>query len=141
MGAKDARHIIKTISHVGRHSEFTGCLNFYVHEDQAPLLARTILLLSVFLDQESEVNNEEQAHLFLEFFGNIYLRSKSYDQMKEIATKLLMRFRWTLAPLFNFRISVSKTVTTSKLCSNSGVTTQKRHTKSISSGTRVSENS
>ncbi|KAJ3293134.1 asparagine-linked glycosylation protein [Rhizoclosmatium sp. JEL0117] len=105
MGAKDARHIIKTIAHVGRHSEFTGCLNFYVHEDQAPLLARTILLLSVFLDQESEVNNEEQTHLFLEFFGNIYLRSKSYDQMKEIATKLLILLgdsAGTLAPLFNF---------------------------------------
>ncbi|KAJ3052228.1 Dynein assembly factor 3, axonemal, partial [Rhizoclosmatium hyalinum] len=105
MGAKDARHVIKTISHVGRHSEFTGCLNFYVHEDQAPLLARTILLLSVFLDQESEVNNEEQTHLFLEFFGNIYLRSKSYDQMKEIATKLLILLgdsAGPLAPLFNF---------------------------------------
>ncbi|KAJ3068057.1 Dynein assembly factor 3, axonemal [Podochytrium sp. JEL0797] len=105
MGAKDARHMIKTIAHLGRHTEFTGKLNFYVHEDQAPLLARSILLLSIFLDHDTEANNIEQSQFFLEIFGNIYLREKSFEAMKALSTKLLILLgdnTGTLAHLFNF---------------------------------------
>ncbi|KAI9349625.1 hypothetical protein BDR26DRAFT_852486 [Obelidium mucronatum] len=105
MGTKDARHVIKTIAHIGRHKEFKGNLNFYVHEDQAPILARTILLLSIFLDQETDVSDMEQTQLFLEVFGNIYLREKSYQTVKQLATKLLILLgdsEGSLAPLFNF---------------------------------------
>ncbi|KAJ3098611.1 Dynein assembly factor 3, axonemal [Physocladia obscura] len=89
MGARDARHIIKTIAHLGRHTSFTGNVNFYVYEEQAPILARTMLLLSIFLDQDHEASDSEQAQLFLEIYGNVFLREKSSEIMKELSTKLL----------------------------------------------------
>ncbi|KAJ3237711.1 Dynein assembly factor 3, axonemal [Chytriomyces hyalinus] len=107
MGGRDARHIIKTIAHLGRHKNFTGNLNFYVYEEQAPMLARTILLLSIFLDQDPNINNGEQSQFFLEVFGNTFLRGKSYDAVKSLATSLIILLgdsKGPLASLFNLNL-------------------------------------
>ncbi|KAJ3245595.1 Dynein assembly factor 3, axonemal [Chytriomyces hyalinus] len=107
MGARDARHIIKTIAHLGRHKNFTGNLNFYVYEEQAPMLARTILLLSMFLDPDPNINNAEQSQFFLEVFGNTFLRGKSYDALKSLATSLIILLgdnKGPLASLFSLNL-------------------------------------
>ncbi|KAI8839716.1 hypothetical protein BJ741DRAFT_598488 [Chytriomyces cf. hyalinus JEL632] len=107
MGVRDARHIIKTIAHLGRHKNLSGNLNFYVYEEQAPMLARTILLLSIFLDQDPNITNAEQSQFFLEVFGNTFLRGKSYDAVKSLATSLIILLgdnKGPLASLFNLNL-------------------------------------
>ncbi|KAI8620902.1 hypothetical protein BC830DRAFT_394687 [Chytriomyces sp. MP71] len=105
MGARDARHIIKTIALVGRHKDFTSNLNFYVYEEQAPMVARTMLLLALFLERNPDVGDLEQAQLFLEVFGNINVREKTYEIVKNYATQLILLLcdcEGSLAPLFDF---------------------------------------
>ncbi|KAJ3193319.1 hypothetical protein HK101_005040 [Irineochytrium annulatum] len=81
VGCKDARHIIKTVALAKRHRRRKT--NFYVTESQAPLLARTVLLFSLFFDTSDGLSVTDRAQMFLEVFGNTRLRQKTFDTVAE----------------------------------------------------------
>ncbi|KAJ3351337.1 Dynein assembly factor 3, axonemal [Entophlyctis luteolus] len=105
LGARDARHVIKTVARLGRHRGFSGAVHFHIYEEQAPLIARTILLLALFLGQKEEISQIEQSQVFLEVFGNTFLRSKTYDSLKALSSRLIKLIcdeDGALAKLFDF---------------------------------------
>lgn len=84
VGGVDARHIIKTIARSWRHPECK--IHFYIVESQAPVLVRQLLLLLLFMDTERfECNHQEHAELFLELYGNLFLRERGSEVVSELA--------------------------------------------------------
>ncbi|KAI9136596.1 hypothetical protein BKA69DRAFT_1103220 [Paraphysoderma sedebokerense] len=88
LGAGDPRHIITTISRAWR-TQRNRKINFYVIEGQATILARIMLLLSIFLDKDCELSNQERVHMWLELYGNSLLREKTVQYLSKHIDELI----------------------------------------------------
>ncbi|KAI8998199.1 hypothetical protein BC832DRAFT_122164 [Gaertneriomyces semiglobifer] len=87
VGSGDIRHIVKTIAHNWRHGNRE--LHFYIVEPQVTTLARMLLLLSIFCEQDTEMGLEERTETFLELYGNILLRQRTGAFVQERASELI----------------------------------------------------
>ncbi|KAJ3319066.1 asparagine-linked glycosylation protein [Blyttiomyces sp. JEL0837] len=103
-GGKDARHILQTIARAKRHANRK--MNFYILEPQPPLVARNLMLLHLFFEEEEDISLLERAQRFLEVYGNCYLRQKTYEYIKKTAgdlIKLVADGNGILSPLCDFK--------------------------------------
>lgn len=83
----DPRHIIKTMARAWRYNH--KFMNFYLMETQTSVLARDIILLSIMLDWTEDIGIQERVELFLEIYGNICVREKTENFIRERAYDLI----------------------------------------------------
>lgn len=79
--------LIKTISRMYRHETLN--LNIYVVSSFAESLVRDLLLLSLFNDFQPSMGILEKAEIFLEIFGNTFLRASTSLFVETQATAIL----------------------------------------------------
>jgi dynein assembly factor 3 len=80
VGTLDPRFIISTIAQHPR-------VQFYVIENQAPVIARHVLLLDIFF--MLQLPAQERIDLFLEVYANILLRDKTAQWINEYVSTLI----------------------------------------------------
>ncbi|XP_053308151.1 dynein axonemal assembly factor 3 [Spea bombifrons] len=81
VGAGDARHLLKTICQARRWPKRK--LNFYIIESDLELLARTMLFLTLALENPEQMGLQEKSESFLELFGNSLIRSQTANYLQE----------------------------------------------------------
>eukprot|EP00941_MAST-03F_sp_MAST-3F-sp1_P006290 g6290.t1 len=81
----DIRHVCKTLS--SRHCFSNRPLHFYIYEDPTELVARHLLLLSIFCDWGVPIR--QRAHTFLEVFGNSKVQERTAQYIQEQGEKLI----------------------------------------------------
>ena len=84
-GEGDIRNIFRTIAQLRRHP--ARKLEFVVLERKMEQIARQILLFHIALDESLPLREREQ--LFLEIFGNCYLRQKSAEYLEAVVPELI----------------------------------------------------
>ncbi|KAG5459220.1 MAG: hypothetical protein BJ554DRAFT_405, partial [Olpidium bornovanus] len=99
VGAADTCHVLRTMSRCWRRKQAVREINFYLIENQAPVVARHMMLLSSLMNDRGEVgtegrclcsdSNEERAQRYLEIYSNCFLREKTYDFVKTRAAGLI----------------------------------------------------
>ncbi|KAK6190478.1 hypothetical protein SNE40_002340 [Patella caerulea] len=87
VGAGDVRHLLKTISSTWRHPKRK--LHFYVIESALEVYARDMLLLNITLEPQNRMGLQEKTELFLEIFGNTYIRQQSCEYVEKMSTELI----------------------------------------------------
>ncbi|KAI9361161.1 hypothetical protein DFJ73DRAFT_41600 [Zopfochytrium polystomum] len=87
---RDGRHIIKTLGSIHTFFQRTGRrvnLSFHVFEQQAPLIARTLLILWLFM-REDDVSTLEKSQQILELLGNTFIRRRTADLLETLIPTL-----------------------------------------------------
>ena len=104
LGASDARHVIATAAKAYKHSLET--LTFYILEPSAPILCRNLLFLNLLWNPKVELGITDKVEMFLEIYGNILVREKSRNLLKEAALELigLVNGNGQLSQLFDFSL-------------------------------------
>lgn len=82
-GGGDIRHLLRTVSAHRRHNR---PIKLHVLERKTEHIARQLLLWHIVLDESMHLREREQ--LFLEVFGNCYLRNKSADYVDGLVDEL-----------------------------------------------------
>ena len=85
----DPRHIIHTISQQCYERSKGQCrpIRFYIIEPQIEILARTVLLLNIFLSRKIPIRH--RAALFLEVYGNTLIQEKTESIVNEMGKALI----------------------------------------------------
>ena len=87
--AGDQRHLLKTISSLAGGINRTRRINFFVYEKMLELYARDLLLLSLSLEHPSRRGVQEKAELFLEIFGNLFVREYTANYVQSRAAEFI----------------------------------------------------
>ncbi|XP_015665748.1 dynein assembly factor 3, axonemal [Protobothrops mucrosquamatus] len=89
VGSIDARHILKTMSHM--HRQPRRKINFYVLENNLEAVSRQLLFLNLALEPPDMMGLQEKSEIFLELMGNTLLRSQTAAYLQEKAA-LFIRY-------------------------------------------------
>lgn len=89
-GSGDIRHILQTLANQRKVPETEACqLNFFVVEGCMEVVARNLLLLDTILSEDDSFSHLGRTHLFMDFYGNTFIRSVSREYQRERAALLL----------------------------------------------------
>jgi dynein assembly factor 3 len=111
--AGDQRHIIRTLAELAKlknKTPNTKKINFYIYEKMLELYARDFLLLSVLLEHPAKRGVQEKTELFLEIFGNLFVRDHTSKYLQNRANEFihyitdLGHLHATDLNLFNFEL-------------------------------------
>lgn len=83
VGSGDGRHLLKTICQAHRWRQRQ--LNFYIVENNAEVLGRQLLFLTLALESPQQMGLQEKSEAFLELFGNSLIRSQTAAYLQEKA--------------------------------------------------------
>lgn len=86
--AGDQRHILKTIA-CQANAKKKKKINFYIYEKMLELYARDFLLLSIALEHPSKRGLQEKTELFLEIFGNLFVRTYTAKHIQKRANEFI----------------------------------------------------
>jgi dynein assembly factor 3 len=84
-GEGDIRNMFRTICQLRRHP--SRQLEFFVLENRPEHIARQLLLFHIALDESMPLREREQ--LFLEIYGNCFLRAKSAEYIDALVPELI----------------------------------------------------
>lgn len=82
----DPRHTIQTICQAARHDIGDDTIHLYVYEDTPEALARHILLIGLLFD--SSLLPTDRVSMFLEVFGNLFLREETKKYLQHRSKQL-----------------------------------------------------
>lgn len=86
-GSGDIRHILQTVAN--QRIDSSGCpvqLNFFVIDGCVDVVARNLLLLDIVLSkEESSMSLLGRTHLFMDIYGNSFIRPMSRDYQRNRA--------------------------------------------------------
>lgn len=85
-GSGDPRHILKTIA---KSYEHKIKLNFYVVDGFVSAVARNMLLLTIALEPPELISLKNKTHLFMDVYGNAFMRPSTYGYVWGKANHLL----------------------------------------------------
>uniref|UniRef100_T1IVM6 Dynein assembly factor 3, axonemal n=1 Tax=Strigamia maritima TaxID=126957 RepID=T1IVM6_STRMM len=88
MGSGDIRHAFRTIAQAHRHP--FRQLNLYIIEGSLDSLARNILFLKLICEPANAIGMQERTEMFLEIFGNLYIRPITARYIQRAAQKLIL---------------------------------------------------
>ena len=91
VNAGDQRHLLNTIAYRLKNTNKNGKIKFrfYVYEKMLELYARDFLLLALAIEHPSKRGIQEKTELFLEIFGNLFLRDYTSQYIQSKANEFI----------------------------------------------------
>ncbi len=81
-------------------------MKFHLIESQAPLIARMMVLMDILINNSEEHSVQDKSEKYLEVFGNLFLRQKTWDFVEERSLDLIRVItdgKGALADIFDCR--------------------------------------
>lgn len=99
----DVRHIITSIARSRRYFKANSGIetypeiHFYLCEPNAEILARDLILLTVFLHLEIPIR--QKSNTFLEIYGNLFLQKRTKQLIAQLSKELIPLVTQTTSPM------------------------------------------
>lgn len=85
-GSGDIRNILQTLADQRRVPETETCLlNFFVVDGCMEVVARNLFLLDIILSEDDSLSHLGRTHLFMDIYGNTFIRSVSREYQRKRA--------------------------------------------------------